>query len=301
MNTNWNRRDFIIGSAAAAAFAAALPLRAAGEAAPAKRRLRKAIMWGTVGAPGSVLEKMRMVKAAGFNGAEMNSHMDVDEVLRARDEAALEIPSVCCSHHWKTPLTHPDPAVRAESVEGVRQALREAKRYGATSILLVPGAVSKETSYAEAYQRSQAELRKLIPAAEETGVKIALENVWNHFLLSPLEAARFVDELASPMVGWHFDAGNIVNYGWPEQWIRILGKRILKVHVKEFSRGKRDKEGLWKGFDVPLTEGDVDWPAVMKALDEIGYGGWMITEQGGGGSQEGLNDLSARLDKIIKS
>ena len=96
-------------------------------------------MWGTVGVKGSVLEKMKAVKAAGFDGAEMNSQMDVEEVLRARDEAGLEIPSVCCSHHWAKPLTHPDPAVRAESVEATKQALREAKRYGATSILLVPG------------------------------------------------------------------------------------------------------------------------------------------------------------------
>jgi hexulose-6-phosphate isomerase len=266
-----------------------------------RRSYKKGIMWGTVAVPGSVLEKMKAVKAAGFEGAEMNSQMNVDEVLRARDEVGLEIPSVCCAHHWKKPLSYPDPAIRAEAVEATKQALREAKQYGATSILLVPGTVTKDVSYADAYSRSQTELRKIIPTAEETGVKIALENVWNQFLLSPIEAARFVDEMRSPMVGWHFDAGNIVNYGWPEQWISILGSRILKVHIKEYSRKKRDAEGLWKGFQVKLMEGDVDWPAVMKALDGIGYKGWAITEQSGGNTQEGLADLAERLDKIIKS
>lgn len=298
MNTELTRRQFVKTAMTVAAAAAVFPSVAQAATSPA-RDLKKGIMWGTVGVKGTVAEKMKAVKEAGFDGAEMSSHMDVEEVLRARDEVGLEIPSVCCSHHWAKPLTHADPAVRAESVEATKQALREAKRYGATSILLVPGTVTKETNYADAYRLSQEGLRKLIPTAEETGVKIAVENVWNHFLLSPLEAARFLDELNSPMVGWHFDAGNIVNYGWPEQWIRILGKRILKVHVKEFSRSKRDKEGLWKGFGVGLMEGDVDWPVVMKALDSIGYTGWAITEQGGGGTPEGLKDLADRLSKII--
>lgn len=303
MSMPFSRRSFVKTTAAAAAFTgiAGAGLVHAADPAP-KRSLKKGIMWATVGVKGSVLEKMKAVRAAGYDGAEMNSHMDADEVLRARDEAGLLIPSVCCSHHWAKPLTHPDPAVRAESVEGVKQALKEAKRYGAASILLVPGTVSKEVRYDEAYSRSQAELRKVIPVAEDLGVKIALENVWNHFLLSPLEAARFIDELGSPMVGWHFDSGNIVNYGWPEQWIQILGKRIVQFHVKEFSRSKRDKEGLWKGFQVKLLEGDNDWPAIMKALDQVQYkGGWAITEQPGGDSPEGLKDLADRLGRIIIS
>jgi len=166
-------------------------------------------------------------------------------------------------------------------------------------VLLVPAVVKKEVSYQDAYTRSQAEIRKAVPLAEELGVKIAVENVWNQFLLSPLEAARYVDEFNSPAVGWHFDVGNIINYGWPEQWVRILGKRIQKLHIKEFSRTRRDKEGLWKGFEVPLLEGDDDWPAVMKALDEVGYQGWAMTEQGGGDTPEGLKDLATRLGKIL--
>jgi len=108
-----------------------------------------------------------------------------------------------------------------------------------------------------------------------------------------------VDEFNSPMVAWHFDVGNIMNYGWPEQWIRILGKRIAQLHIKEYSRQKRDKEGPGKGFQVALLEGDNNWPTVMQAVDEIGYQGWAITEQGGGSSPEGLKDLADRLAKII--
>lgn len=298
------RREFLKKSAGAVALAALAPSGLAVEGSSAdnsngKRPIRKAIMWGTVGIQGSVAEKMKAVKKAGFEGVEMNSHMDQDEVLRARDENGLIIPSVCGAHHWEKPLTHPDPKVREEGLKALKQTLRDAKRYGASSVLLVPGVVNKEVSYDQAYVRSQEQIRKAVPLAEELGVKIAVENVWNQFLLSPLEAARYVDEFNSPAVGWHFDVGNIINYGWPEQWVRILGKRIQKLHIKEFSRKRRDKEGLWKGFDVALLEGDDDWPAVMKALDEVGYSGWAMTEQGGGDTPEGLKDLATRLGKIL--
>jgi hexulose-6-phosphate isomerase len=300
------RREFLKTSAGVLALAALTPGALAAqntkpEAAAPKRALKKGIMWGTVGVKGSIFEKMKAIKEAGFDGTEMMSHMDQDEVLRARDESGLAIPSVCGRDHWAKPLSHPDPKVREEGLEALKQTLRDAKRYGASSVLLVPAVVSKEVSYDEAYRRSQAEIRKAIPLAEELGVKIACENVWNQFLLSPLEAARYVDEFKSPAVGWHFDVGNILNYGWPEQWIRILGPRIQKLHIKEFSRKKRDSEGLWKGFDVKLLEGDNNWPAVMQAVDDIGYHNWAITEQGGGDSPEGLKDLADRLTKIISS
>jgi len=288
--------------AGAVSLASVAGLTAWGEEPAKKRVLKKGIMWGTVGVKGSVLEKMKAVKAAGYDGAEMNSHMNQDEVVKAQDEVGLAIPSVCNDRHWAKPLSDPNPEVRAEGLAALQQTLRDAKRYGAKSILLVPAVVTKQTSYAEAYERSQAEIRKALPLAEELGVKISLENVWNKFLLSPLEAAHYVDQFESPMVGWHFDVGNIVNFGFPEQWVRILGKRINMIHIKEFSLKKRDKQGLWSGFDVPLLEGDNDWPAVMKALDESGYaGGWVVTEQGGGDTQEGLNDLSSRLSRIIAS
>src|SRR5438477_14328 len=302
-----NRREFLrTGSAALALTLLAPSVLAAEEktteaAAVPRRQLKKGIMWGTVGLKGSVLEKMKAIKEAGFEGVEMMSHMDQDEVLRARDETGLVIPSVCGQHHWAKPLSDPNPKVREEGLEALKQTLRDAKRYGASSVLLVAAVVNKQVSYEDAYSRSQAELRRALPLAEELGVKIAIENVWNQFLLSPLEAARYVDEFNSPAIGWHFDVGNVINYGWPEQWIRILGKRIQKLHIKEYSRKRRDNEGLWKGFQVPFLEGDNNWPAIMKALDEIGYNGWGIAEQGGGDTPEGLKDLSERMSKIFAS
>jgi L-ribulose-5-phosphate 3-epimerase len=298
------RREFVkksLGALAAAALAPQAALTAADSSPGKQRPLKRGIMWGTVRVPGSVLEKMKAVKEAGYDGAEMDSHMDQEEVLRARDATGLQIPSVCGVHHWGKPLSHPDPKVREEGLEALKQTLKDAKRYGASSVLLVPAVVSKEVTYPEAWARSQAEILKALPLAQELGVKIAIENVWNQFLLSPIEAARYVDEFHSPMVGWHFDVGNILNYGWPEQWIRVLGKRIQKLHIKEFSRKRRDSEGLWKGFEVKLLEGDNNWPAVMKAVDEVGYTGWAITEQDGGDTAEGLRDLRERLDKILSS
>lgn len=286
-----NRRHFI-----------ALTGLAAASALPAKtREIRKGIMYATISMEGSVLAKFKAVKEAGFDGVEPMSHMPQREVLDAFAATGLKAASVCCDTHWKKPLSDPDPAVRKEGLDGLMQSLRDAKAYGATSVLLVPATVNKEVSYTDAYKRSQAEIRKALPLAKELGVKIAIENVWNQFLLSPLEAARYVDEFESPMVGWHFDIGNVVTYGFPEQWIRILGKRIVKLHIKEYSRAKRDKEGPYAGFQTPFLTGDNDWPAVMAALDEIGYTGWGIAEQGGGNSPEGLKTLAAAMDKIFAS
>ena len=295
-----DRRDFLRTTGTALA-AASLTTPSLAMAAAGKRKLKKGIMIGTVGIKSSVLEQFQAIKMAGFDGVEANSHMPPDDVLKARDETRLEIPSVCCSTHWDKPVSDPDPTVRAAGVEGLKQSLRDGKRYGASSVLFVPAVVKKEVSYADAYRRSQEEIRKALPLAEELGVKIALENVWNQFLLSPLEAARYVDEFNSPWIGWHFDVGNILNYGWPEQWIRILDRRILKVHLKEFSRKRRNDEGLWKGFEVEFLKGDNDWPAVMKALDDIGYTGWVIAEQGGADTPEGLKKLAGEIDRILES
>jgi hexulose-6-phosphate isomerase len=287
-----NRREFLRTTGTALA-ATSLGASSLSVAAAEKRKLKKAIMIGTVGIKAPVLELFQAIKAAGFDGVEANSHMKQDEVLKARDETGLEIPSVCCSTHWDKPVSDPDAAVRAAGLEGLKQSLRDAKRYGASSVLFVPAVVKKEVSYADAYRRSQEEIRKALPLAEELGVRIAIENVWNQFLLSPLEAARYVDEFNSPWVGWHFDVGNILKFGFPEQWIRILNKRILKIHLKEYS-AKR-------GFDVEFLKGDDDWPAVMKALDEIGYTGWAIAEQGGADSLDGLKKLAGEIDRILES
>ncbi len=286
-------------AAAVAALAGQGLLASAAEPAPAP--MRKAIMYGTIGVGKSVMEKLQAVKAAGFEGVEPNGGMDQDDVMRALEATGLQAASVCCHTHWAKPLSDAVPANRAIGLEGLKQSLRDAKRYGAGSVLLVPAVVNEQVSYAEAWDRSVAEIRKAIPLAEELGVTISIENVWNNFLLSPLEAVRYVDEFNSPRVGWHFDIGNVINTGWPEQWIRILGKRIQRIHLKEFSRQKADKEGKWAGFSVEFLKGSNDWPAIMKALAAIGYTGWGIAEQGGGGSPEGLKNLSDSISKIFAS
>ena len=263
------------------------------------RQAKLAIMLDTIAIPGSVAERFQAARAAGFDGVEVGSHLNQEEVLAAAAATSLAIPSVCCSTHWPKPLSDPDLAVRAAGLAGLKQALRDAARYGAQSVLLVPAIVTKQVSYAEAYRRSQVEIRKALPLAARLRVRIAVENVWNGFLLSPLEAARYVDEFASPWVGFHFDVGNIVNYGWPEQWLRILGRRIVAIHMKEYSRARRDKRGPGAGFDVPFLEGDNDWPAVMRAVDEIGYRGWFITEQGGARTLSALRDQARRARRIL--
>ena len=263
--------------------------------------IRKAVKFGMVQEPDmSILEKFQLLKDLGFDGVEMDSpsSLDRDEVIAARDAVGLPIHGVVDSVHWQKTLSDADPAVRAEGVDGLRTALDDAAAYGASTALLVPAVVNKNVSYADAYTRSQAEIRKVLPMAEELGVRIAIENVWNMFLLSPLECARYVDEFETDSIGWYFDVGNIVNYGWPEHWIRTLGHRILKLDIKEYSRGKRDQEGPYAGFRVPLGEGDCDWPEVVKALGDIGYEGWATAEIAGGDTER-LREIAERMDRIL--
>lgn len=252
----------------------------------------------------SVQQKFQLLRDAGFAGVEPSSAMDQREVLAARDATGLQIPSVVIATHWLKPLTDPNPATRQIGLDGLKQGLHDAKAYGASSVLLVPGSVTKEVSYIDAYTRSIAEIKKALPLAEELGVVIAIENVWNQFLLSPREAVEFVDEFKSPFVRWHFDVGNVVTYGWPQHWINALGSRIVKVHVKEFSRKLRDAHGPFAGFKVDLLEGDSDWTATMASLDALGYDGWMIAEQwrpDGLSDAEYLARLSEKMDTVLSS
>lgn len=267
-----------------------------------KPNIKISLKFGMVKEGNTILEKFQLLKDIGFDGVEMDSpnNLDNEEILEAKKQTGLEIPGVINSVHWQSPLSHPDPKVRAECVEAMKVSLNDCKVYGGTTVLLVPGVVNNEVTYADAYSRSQEEIRKLIPYAEESGIKIAIENVWNNFLISPLEASRFIDELNSKMVGWYFDVGNVVRYGWPEQWIRILDKRVMKLDVKEYSRQKQSEEGIWKGFDVELMEGDCNWPEVMKALEDIGYQGWASAEVPGG-DRTRLEEISRRMQKIFKS
>jgi hexulose-6-phosphate isomerase len=299
-----NRRDFLkLGSAGVAAATLGSAVSTAAEPTK-KRKLRKAMMYATLSFKGSVMEKFQALKAAGFEGVEPMSHMNQDEVLKALEETGLRAASVCCDTHWRKRLSDPDEKVRQEAREGVQRALMDAKRYGATSVLVVPGKVitdKKEgplVNYDECFMRSVAEIKQLIPVAKETGVKIAIENVWNDFITKPEQAKDFLAAIDSEHVGWHFDIGNVLRYGAPEDWIPVLGKRILKLHIKEWGKLKPSR-----GFDVKLLEGDNKWPAIMKALDDIGYEGWGISEQPGEQSKDAdaLKDLSERMDRAFAS
>ncbi|WP_020529256.1 sugar phosphate isomerase/epimerase family protein [Flexithrix dorotheae] len=269
---------------------------------PSKSSLKKSLKFGMVKEDLSVMDKFKLLKDLGFDGVELDSPNELKEkeILEARDKTGLEIPGVVNSVHWKSPMSDADPKVRTKCTESMKVALRDCKKYGGTTVLLVPAVVNEKTSYEEAYKRSQEEIRKILPVAEETGVKIAIENVWNNFLLSPMEAARYIDEFESDMIGWYLDIGNIVRYGWPEQWMRILGKRVLKLDIKEYSRKKANDEGVWEGFKVELLEGDCNWPEVMKAVKEVGYSGWGSAEIPGG-DRNRLQKISELMDKIYKS
>lgn len=269
------------------------------------RRIRLSLKWGMIESSGSVLERFEIIQRAGYDGVEIDSPSDLnlEDVIAASKKTGIIVEGVVDSVHWSQTLSSSDAAVRGRGVDALRHALKDCAKVGGTTVLLVPAVVNAGTSYADAYQRSQEEIRKVLPRASELGVKIAIENVWNKFLLSPLEAARYIDEFESEWIGWHFDIGNIVNDGWPEQWIRILDKRILKLDVKEFSRKKRDNEGLWKGFDCEIGEGDIDWKAVRAALRDIGYDdgkNWAAAEVGGGNELR-LKEIRERMDASLNT
>jgi len=302
MNTI-DRRSLLIAGSAAALAAATSAGTSAWAAAPKRRReIKKSLKYGMIAEGQSVLEKFQLIADIGYDGVELDSPsgLDHDEVLAAKEATGLVIPGVVDSVHWSQTLGDPDAGVRAKGLEGLLTALRDCKVYGGTTVLLVPGVVNENLPYHLVYERSQAEIRKALPLAEELGIQIAFENVWNNFLLSPLEAARYIDEFESDRVGWYLDVGNLVRYGWPEHWVQVLGERILKLDVKEYSRKKQSDEGIWKGFQVEIGDGDCGWPRVMSALDEIGYSGWASAEVGGGG-RERLTEVLRRMTAVLDS
>jgi L-ribulose-5-phosphate 3-epimerase len=292
-----NRRSFLAVSAGAVASVPLLPYT---QAAAPKRNLRKAIMYSTIGMKGTVLEKFRAMKEAGFEGVEPLGGMDRDEVLAAFQATDLHAASVCCHTHWERPLSAPDEASRKIGFEGLLLSLRDARAYGATSVLLVPGVARDGVTYQQCFERSVVEIRKAIPVAKEAGVKIAIENVGNNFIMSPEQAVEYLDAINSEWVGWHFDIGNAGRVGPAERWIQTLGKRILRIHVKDYSAKPADPAA--KGDTRPkLLDGDTNWPAVMRALDNAGYSGWAISEQPGhqAADVQSARDLAQRMDRIF--
>lgn len=287
--TTIDRRKFLQAAGALGVSAMALPAIAM---AGGNVRWRKAFMLGGV-SKGPVLEHFKRLRGAGFEGVELISpnELDRDEVLKARDETGLVIHGVSGSRHWKDTLSDPDPAVRFRGVEAIYKEIEDCRAYGGTTVLVVPAVVTKGVSNRDAYQRSSHLIANfLLPKAAEAGIKIAIEEVWNKFLLSPAEFARYIDGFNSRWVGAYFDVGNVVEYGFPQEWIRELGHRILKIHIKEYAKAKR--------FNYPLGEGEVDWPEVTRALVDVGYDGW-ITAEVPYGDLDALKDVVRRMDKVL--
>jgi len=282
------RREFVMTSLAVAGLSR-LPVRAAPPA------LKKGLVFDMVSDKLSYADRFKLVRDSGFEVVQALTEPDAgkaQEMKQAADAAGIRIDSVMNVDHWQYPLSSNDPAVIEKSLNGMRTSLHNAQLWGSDVVLLVPAVVNGQTSYRDAWTRSQAQIRKLIPLAQELKVVIGIEEVWNKFLLSPLEMAQYIDEFKSPWIKAWFDVGNVVLYGYPQDWIRTLGKRVVKVHLKDFKR----KEG---GYDwVNLGEGDVDWPAVRAAFTAIGYGGSVIAELEEGDAAY-LSDVSRRIDRLL--
>ena len=287
-----SRRTFLASAAAAAAAPALFAAPPSAEQRPG-RPIYKSIKFNRLkGDNLSVLERFQIYKEVGFDGVEILSPGGVDakEAFAASQQTGLPIEGIVDSIHWNTRLSDPDPAVRAKGLEGLKTALRDAHFVRADSVLLVPGKVTGDNeTHQQVWDRSIEQIHKAIPLASKLGVRILIENVWNGFAYDPNQLADYIDEIASPWVGMHFDIGNHRKYGKPEEWIRILGDRIVKLDAKGW--------GKEKGF-CRIGEGDVNWPAVREALDDIGYTGWCAAEVKGGG-RERMQDIVRRMNKYV--
>jgi L-ribulose-5-phosphate 3-epimerase len=262
---------------------------------PASLTIKKGLVFDMLPEKLSYGDRFKLARDVGFEVVQVPTEPDpgkAEEIKKAADAAGIRIDSVMNMDHWKYPLSSSDRAAVEKSLAGMRTSLHNAKLWEADTVLLVPAVVNAETSYHDAWQRSQKEIRTLIPLAQELKVVIAIEEVWNKFLLSPLEMAKYIDEFQSPWIKAWFDVGNVVLYGYPQDWIHTLGKRIVKVHLKDF---KRKEDGYaW----VNLGEGDVNWSAVRQAFADVGYSGSTIAELEGG-DESYLRDVSGRIDRLL--
>jgi len=258
---------------------------------------RKAVLISMLPA-GRYVERFAIARDAGFDAIEMQTISRADEAAEIREAAektGRRIHSVMNADHWRFPLSSSDRDTVSRSVAGMEASLRNAALWGADAVLLVPAVVDPATSYRDAWVRSQEVIRsRLLPLAQELKVIIAVEEVWNKFLLSPLEFARYVDEFDSPWLKAYFDVGNVVFYGYPEDWIRTLGARIVKVHLKDFQLDRPNGRFTWRN----IGEGDIDWLAVHRAIADIGYRGYVTTEIAGGDATY-LKDVASRVDRFL--
>lgn len=291
---NRSRREFLAAAIVTPIAAALTAQTLAADAPAAGPRFKKAVKFGMIEAGGSIAEKFELIKSLGFQGVEIDSPSGIDrkEAVAAQESTGIKIHGVIDSIHWKERLSDPDPAVRARGLEGLKTAIDDAKTYGASTVLLVPGAVRdpQNENFEQCWERSTAEVKKAIPWAEQAGTKIAIEVVWNDFITKPEQLVKYVDQFNSPTVGAYFDISNMIKYGVPPaDWIRALGKRMLKFDFKGYSHEKK-----W----VAIGDGDENWPEVLKALDEIGYRGWATSEVKGG-DEKHLKEIAERMDRVL--
>jgi len=293
-----SRREFLKSSAAAAAViggSSFLPEESLFASSAKSLALKKGLVYEMLPQSLSHLERCKLAREVGFEVVQAPTTSDqrtAEEMKAAADTAGIRIDSVMNIDHWDYPLSSSEPGVVEKSLSGMRTSLHNAKLWGSDVVLLVPGVVNAQTSYRDAWTRSQRQIRKLIPLASELKVVIGIEEVWNKFLLSPLEMQHYVAEFNSPWIKVWFDTGNVLLYGYPQDWIRTLGKSIVKLHIKDF---KRDKNGYaW----VNLGDGDTDWAEIRKALSEINYSGSVIVELEGG-DEAYLRDISYRFDRLL--
>ena len=294
-----SRREFLktsLTAACAAGISASLPSSIFGSPADFPTLpIKKGVLLEMLPEKLSYADRFKLARDIGFDVVQAPTTPDVrtaEEIKKAADSASIRIDSVMNMDHWKYPLSSSDPDVVEKSLTGMRTSLHNANLWGADAVLLVPAVVNPQTSYRDAWTRSQAQIRKLIPLAEKLKIVIAIEEVWNKFLLSPLEMAKYIDEFQSPWIQAWFDVGNVMFYGYPQDWIRSLGKRIVKVHLKDF---KRKESGYsW----VNLGDGDVDWPAVRQAFAEISFAGSATVELEPG-DEAYLRDVSRRVDRLL--
>lgn len=240
---------------------------------------------------GTIKENLLLAKKAGFEGVELSLNCgseltldstseEIKKIKKLADEIGISLYSLCCDLCWDLRVSDDDEIIRKQAKAMIKRQLEIAKELGADTILVIPGVVNssfshpeKKVAYDVVYQRSLQAISELKKYAEQLQVNIGLENVWNKFLLSPLEMRDFIDKINSDYVGSYLDVGNTLHISYPEDWIRILGKRIKKVHFKDY----RVEAGGLHGF-VDLLAGDVNYPEVIKALQEIGYDGWVTAE-----------------------
>lgn len=302
MVTSTSRRRFLKQAGAASAAAVATVSRASRSSAEpiavqtSGGSPKKAVLISMLPRDLSYRDRFALAKEVGFAAVEMQTvgdRAEAEVIARASQDAGFPIHCVMNSEHWRSPLSSDDPAVVDRSVEGMLTSIRNATLWGAGAVLLVPAVVNAATRYQDAWTRSARVIReRLLPVAEQAGVIIAVEEVWNKFLLSPLEMNAYVDSFGSPYLQAYFDVGNVMFYGFPQDWIRTLGPRICRVHVKDFKVEKNTY--TWEN----LGDGAVDWPDVRKALHEIGYDGYVTTEIAAG-DRAYLTDVVARLDRFL--